>query len=364
MKIKNLILFSLLILLTFPLISKRKGESIQTFIEKNRIEKKKVSFLNIVKKDKILALNYIKVRERILKSKKNRKFHMIFRASVKHILEEKGSINSPFNENAAIAFSNYFNYKWDGTTSYAGIILKGFESEGVKSNFEVANIVGQRGKMDNFLSFNTDFNFNFIKLSFEGAKSFRFDDKFLGSSVSVDLKNFKANFYLWKGSGFAVQKNFSFYGDELPLAGEHFSVGQGLKNYYFELSQNLYLLKFYRVNSLSFRIRNKNKFFESSVGAGLISAVFRENYFENYYFFNIFFKKRFFNESISVEIPYVFNLKKNYIDFLTFSYSPSIKLFAFVPKISSELFVGVYYNLFNLERRVLYQFGLRKYYNL
>ncbi len=364
MKIKNLILFSLLILLAFPLISRKKGESIQTFIEKNRIKRNKVSFLSIVKKDRILALNYIKVRERILKSKKSRKFHMIFRASVKHILEEKNSINSPFSKNKLGASNNYFDYKWDGSNSYAGIVLKGFEKEGVNGNFEVANIVNRKGDMDNFLSFNTNFDFNVIKVGFEGAKTFKFNDEFLGSSLSIDLRNFKANFYLWRGTGFAVQKNFSFYGNDLPLAGEHFSIRQGLNNYYFELSQNLYLLKFYRVNSFTFKIRNKNKFFESSVGAGLISAISGKEYFENYYFFNIFFKKRFLNESIAIELPYVFNLKKSYIDFLTFSYSPSIKFFAFVPKISSELFVGVYYNLFNWERRVLYQFGLRKYYNL
>ena len=367
---KKLIVFFLLILISFPLISKKKKESIQTYIEKTNVSKKKITLLSILKRDKVLALNYVKVRERILKNSKKRKFHMIFRASIKHILEETKqtanfSLNKSFIENKRIGDSR-FRFKNIKGVSFVSLSFLNFKKSFLNSTLNFTNIMGPGRIGENYISLNSKFDLGLFNIKLRGFRALNQRKQyFYDSAFSLYLSNIKARLSFWKGKGNIVKGNLMFYGNDLPYFGENFFLEKSEREYLFKISQNYYNFeKSYSLNSLSLIFGVRKKFLETYLGGGLIRAYTKMENLKDYFFLNFLVKKRFFNKTIIINFPHIFSTTNDYLKFLSFNYSPSFKFFTFVSPLSSEFFVGVYYNLFDKNKRFLYQFGFRKHYNL
>ncbi len=368
MKTKKLLVFSLLVLITFPLLSKKKKESIQTFIEKTQKKEKKISLLEIVKKDRILALNYIKVRERILKNSKKRKFHMIFRASIKHILEDKKENYTDIRFSQTFQKPKSIKLKLNNRSDFSSLFVNFLvlDKKFIRNNLGVLNIRNSKGFNENYLSLSSKINIGSLSFVFNGLKNLNYIERqfYYNSTLSLNNPKFNAKFSIWEGFGDIVKGRLMFYGDEYPFQGESFSFEKIINNYSMELSQNIFYLNSYNLNSFSLNFKIKRNFVETSVGGGYILAYQGNKSLKDYYYLNLFVKKRFLNQTFVFNLPYIFSNEDGYLRFLSYNYSPSFKFFTFITPLSSEFFVGVYYNVFNKDNRFLYQVGFIKNYNL
>ncbi len=368
MKAKKLLVFSLLILITFPLISRKKKESIQTFIEKTRKKEKKISLLEIVRKDRILALNYVKVRERILKNSKKRKFHMIFRTSIKHILEDRKDKFSPLKFRQSIQKPAKIKLKFNGFADFTSLAINFLllDKKFINNNFGILNVRNSKGFNESYLSLNSKIRIGSLGFIFNGLKNLNEHGRqfYYNSTLFFNNPDFSAKFSIWEGYGDIVKGKFLFYGEDYPFQGESFSFEKNINNYSMELSQNIFNLNAYNLNSLSLNFKIKRNFVEASFGGGYILAYQGDRSLKDYYYLNFLVKKRFFNQTFVFNLPYIFSNENRYLRFLSYNYSPSFKLFTFITPLSSEFFVGVYYNVFNKDNRFLYQVGFIKNYNL
>jgi hypothetical protein len=354
---KKSIILLMIIIIIIPSFAKKKKTDVSTLMRDRKPNKETMTTTSILKKDRTLAINYIKVRNRIYLTKKRRKFKLIFKASIKHILEERGNgiIYKPpvkgnhiFEFNSAIEGSIFrltpFNYKKGDINSELGIINSNFNKIDKTILFLSGNI--KRGRFNADFEFGKDINKNgrgFIntQLFFEFAE---------GLKTQISLSNGERLL----SPEYGLLKREKFKQDELF---ETFSLIKKIHNYELKILQNYAKIGFSSFNMYEFSFMKNDDELTGFLAGGYIFNSKDIN--DNSLYIKMGLIKKIGISKIGVEYPLLFNRENNstYFSRLYYKFIPKIMLNTYLPFLESEIFLDFYIK----KDRVLYIWGIRKF---
>ncbi len=352
---KIIILLSILIIV-IPSFAKKKKIDISTLMRDRKADKEELTTTSIMKRDRTLAINYIKVRNRIYLAKKRRKFKLIFKASIKHILEkeEREIIKKP------VIGSSVLELHHTGSGSSFSITPLTYKNRGFNSEIGVINSGYNRLK-ETILFFNGNIKTGRLNFDFGLGKDInKTGGEFFNTQLLFKwVKGLKTRLSLSNGEKplspeYGLTKREEYNQNELF---ETFSLIKKIDNYELKILQNHSKIgtDSFNLYELSF-IKNDDDFTGFLSGGYLFDSKYVKN---NSLYLKMGVMKKIGVSKIGVEYPFLFNCENNPVYFrrLYYRFIPKIMLNTYLPFLESEIFLDLYIN----KDRVLYVWGIRKF---
>jgi len=359
---KKLIIFCVIIFFLLPLYGKAKKGKLISLLNRKDVKKEPISPITIIKKNRNLALNYIKIREHT-KVNQKRRFRVIFRASIKHILENKEHFYDFKPEK--IEKENILVHKQIGNKSLTSLQIADINKDDFSLNLGLYNIQNPKHYPNRGFYINSSLRKKFISLNLEGFREL-FDNKnyFVKTGFTLNnINDFYSTVSLWRGKPFTdllFNKNKGF---EKYVMGEEFIIGKTFNDFDFQLLQSFVDFGERSMNSFGISLRNNTYPVSGYLAGGYIYELNKED--KDSLYFKVGASKNVFNKrnTISFEYPFFIDKEKNldYFKTLYYMYIPSMKIKTYIPFIEAELFFNLYYNNLENIEEIIYMWGIRKF---
>ncbi len=350
------IIVSMILILIIPSFAKKRKIDIFNLMKDRKPSKVKLITTSILMKDRTLAINYIKVRNRIYLTKKKRKFRLIFKASIKHILENRRYkfINSD-NERST-SFELYskdgnsllilspLKFKWENMESDIGLINYGLR----ESNKMIMFLKSRYKKKGIDLGIELGKFFNDIRKNLLNAKLFFDLNKYFQTQITLsNMEDFSSYEYLLSDTSKSYNNEFF----------ETFSIIKKSPNYKFKLTQQYSKIGILSYNLYGFALNGDKNSLSGYLGGGYLYKV--KDIGENSFYVKMGILKKLGYYKIGFEYPFVINKRQNiaYFNRLYYRFTPKIKFNTYIGFLDSELFLNFYFT----KDKISYIWGIRKF---